>query len=300
MNTFGVMALGLAFSLGLTHAAQPGDVDLSFDVGTGANGPVQSIVVQPDGKILLTGGFSMFGGSPRNGIARLNPDGGLDYSFDPPVPGQVSAIALQPDGKILVGGGGYAERLNQDGSLDTLFFNGLYLVQSIAAQSDGSILLATDQSVYRLNSNGTRTGIYLSFPINTMAVLPGGQIVVAGNSLSSTSGDKTQIARLTDYLGVDNSFDAGWETWDTTSDQYGDVLALAPQADGSLLVGGDFTMFQTISRDSIVRLDNGGTVIASFMGGDLFNFSGTDGAVREMVTSFLRANTDTHRNNFLS
>jgi hypothetical protein len=30
----------------------PGDVDLSFDPGSGVNGPVQAVAVQPDGKIL--------------------------------------------------------------------------------------------------------------------------------------------------------------------------------------------------------------------------------------------------------
>ena len=53
-----------------------------------ANGPVYVVVVQPDGKILIGGGFTTVspnGGLPvtRNHIARLNPDGTLDTAFDP-------------------------------------------------------------------------------------------------------------------------------------------------------------------------------------------------------------------------
>src|SRR5439155_11499050 len=74
-----------------------------------ANGEIQVIVVQPDGKILIGGDFTTLspnGGAAvtRNRIARLNPDGTLDTAFDPNANGTVWAIALQADGKILVGG----------------------------------------------------------------------------------------------------------------------------------------------------------------------------------------------------
>ena len=67
-------------------------------------------LVQPDGKILLSGSFASVGGQPRNRIARLDPVTGLADSFDPN-PGQgtstaryVYALVPQPDGKILAGG----------------------------------------------------------------------------------------------------------------------------------------------------------------------------------------------------
>jgi len=75
-----------------------------------ANGAVESIVVQPDGKILLGGFFTSLspnGGAAvtRNRIARLNTDGTLDTAFNPNVNSTVSSIAVQSDGKILLGGG---------------------------------------------------------------------------------------------------------------------------------------------------------------------------------------------------
>src|ERR1044071_4194401 len=74
-----------------------------------ANGPVYVVVVQPDGKILIGGGFTTLspnGGPPvtRNHIARLNPDGTLDNDFNPNANDLVRSIAVQADGKILAGG----------------------------------------------------------------------------------------------------------------------------------------------------------------------------------------------------
>ena len=46
-------------------------------------GTVTTVLVQDDGKILLGGSFRAIGGRRRHGLARLNPDGSLDESFDP-------------------------------------------------------------------------------------------------------------------------------------------------------------------------------------------------------------------------
>jgi hypothetical protein len=69
-----------------------------------ANGTVNVVVTQPDGKILLGGSFTSVLGVARNRIARLNPDGTLDTAFNPNANSTVSAIAVQADGKILAGG----------------------------------------------------------------------------------------------------------------------------------------------------------------------------------------------------
>ncbi|HYY97436.1 MAG TPA: DUF4214 domain-containing protein, partial [Pyrinomonadaceae bacterium] len=83
-----------------------GSVDTSFDPGAGADSAVAEIVVQPDGKILVGGAFTHFGGAARNYFARLNADGSLDTSFDigSGPNGFVSEVALEPDGDVLVGG----------------------------------------------------------------------------------------------------------------------------------------------------------------------------------------------------
>src|SRR6187397_1700556 len=51
-----------------------GTLDPAFDVGIGVSGSgVNSIAVQPDGKIVLAGSFLAVNGQPRNCIARLLP-----------------------------------------------------------------------------------------------------------------------------------------------------------------------------------------------------------------------------------
>src|SRR5437667_9948573 len=74
-----------------------------------ANGTVDVVVVQRDGKVLIGGDFTTLspnGGVAvtRNRIARLNPDGTLDTAFDPNANNVVVSIVVQADGKILAGG----------------------------------------------------------------------------------------------------------------------------------------------------------------------------------------------------
>src|SRR5262245_54320739 len=86
------------------HAA-PGDLDAfrADSFGTG----VYATAVQPGGKILVAGKFSVIGGQGRYGIARLNANGTVDTSFNAnldPTLYEVFCVAVQPDGKILIGG----------------------------------------------------------------------------------------------------------------------------------------------------------------------------------------------------
>src|SRR6185503_36157 len=96
---------------------------------------VESLAVQPDGKILVGGAFSGLNGASRNRLGRLYPDGSLDADLNPGANDKVFALAIQPDGKIVVGGlftmlggGGSGTvsrnrigRLSADGVLDTGF-----------------------------------------------------------------------------------------------------------------------------------------------------------------------------------
>jgi hypothetical protein len=52
------------------------------------------------------GDFNFINGTNRNGIARLNPDGTTDASFNPGsgANGRVRSIALQSDGNVLIAG----------------------------------------------------------------------------------------------------------------------------------------------------------------------------------------------------
>jgi hypothetical protein len=64
-----------------------GRLDETFSPGYAADVFVDDIAVQPDGQILIVGAFTRFNGEPRQGIARLHPDGSLDTTFHPSVGG---------------------------------------------------------------------------------------------------------------------------------------------------------------------------------------------------------------------
>ena len=78
--------------------------DSEFQVGAGANGSVESVEVQSDGKILVAGGFTTFNGAERNGLVRLNSNGSVDTSYNAGLNGSASDVDVQADGKILVAG----------------------------------------------------------------------------------------------------------------------------------------------------------------------------------------------------
>ncbi len=142
-----------------------GSLDTTFVKGTSVSS-TYALAVQPDGKILI-GGW---------GLARLNPDGSVDSSFNSQLGPVVSNLVLQPDGKILAGGGFdhfgsqavyNIARINTDGSLDTTFNTGSGPdsgVSAIALQPDGKIVIGGSfdsingtfiSKLARLNSNGS-------------------------------------------------------------------------------------------------------------------------------------------------
>src|SRR5262249_38601052 len=99
----------------LTRLNNEGSFDSTFDLGTGVDGNIQALALQPDGKILIAGWFFDVNGARRSTIARLESNGRLDASFDPQAGASyyIEDIAVQPDGKIVIGG-------------DFTQFNGVY------------------------------------------------------------------------------------------------------------------------------------------------------------------------------
>ncbi|MGH2708705.1 MAG: delta-60 repeat domain-containing protein, partial [Actinomycetota bacterium] len=151
-----------------------GDLDPSFDgdgmVTTTVGGAhaARSVALQPDGKIVAAG--EGFNGIDRDfALARYNPDGALDTTFDGdgkltrsvgPDYDEARSLALQPDGKIVAAGvaGNGADldfallRFRPDGALDTGFSRdgivttgfgaGHDVARSVALQPDGKIVAA--------------------------------------------------------------------------------------------------------------------------------------------------------------
>jgi uncharacterized delta-60 repeat protein len=264
-------ALPLLF-LVLTTAARGQSALDGFDPN--ANGSIRLIVVQPDGKILIGGEFTTLSpnGGPavsRNRIARLNPDGTLDTTFNPDANDLVLAITLQPDGKILVGGlftsiGGQTRnrlaRLDATTGLpDSFDPNANGTVGSIALQSDGKILVGggftfigtqTRHYVARLDPS---TGAVDSFDPNAnqgvfaLAVQADGKILVGGSFTTVGGHTRNGIARLDATSGLPDSFDP--------APGGGQIYSIAIQPDGKILAGGYFFFIGGQQRNNIARFD---------------------------------------------
>ena len=279
----GSLLLQLSTPCSHSHGAA-GEVDPSFDPGSSVNGPVTTIALQPDGKVIIGGGFTTVKGLVRSGVARLNADGSGDSSFKPTAGNAADrAIALQPDGKVIVGNYSGIARLHYDGSLDTNFFaniDSLYdeyygyaaIVESIAVQSDGKVIIGGDfyivngpsvnYGIARLNANGSLDNSFSAplleayyYPrIYSVALQPDGKVLVGG---LFGNGTNNNIARLNANGSLDNSFRSGAGANST-------VNSVVAQSDGKILIGGDFTMVNGTNRNRIARLNTDGSLDNSF------------------------------------
>lgn len=251
----------------------------SFNLPLGLNAQVSDIAIQPtDGKIVIGGAFVEASAAGRSHIARLNPDGTLDLSFDPGVgaDNNVTAVALQPDGKILIGGSfstinkvnrkGIA-RLNKDGSVDLSFVVGTGAngsVQDILLLDSGKMLIAGDFTAYngstrvrvaRLNADGSLDtsfdpGAGPDKVVNALAIQPDGKVFIAGDFGSVSGVVRVRVARLTDTGSFDDTFNPG----DGPNDAVYEVVV--QPTDGKVLIAGRFTTVDRADRRGVARLNN--------------------------------------------
>jgi len=273
---------------GIARLNSDGTLDTSFlAAGSGANSSVLAIAIQSDGKIVIGGFFTTVNGTTRVGAARLNVDGTVDMSFLATGSGANNAlysIALQSDGKIVIGGAftnfsGQARngiaRLNADGSVDTSFLasgeGANNIVRCSAIQGDGKILIggafttingAVRAGFARLGNTGNldaaATGVLMN-EVFALAVQSDGKIVIGGGFTNFNGTARNRVARLNSDGTVDISF------LQTGAGASGDVLALALQSDGKIVVGGEFSLFNGTARSSIARLNADGTLDTSFL-----------------------------------
>ena len=277
-----------------------GTIDSGFNPGTGANDVVETIAIQSDGKIIIGGWFTLYNGTARNRIARLNANGSLDGAFNPGT-GPNNAIytsAIQSDGKILIGGelrsyngtiSNYITRLNSDGSLDGGFTGSgaNATVRAIAIQNDSKIIIGGSFSSYngtlrgriaRLNANGTiddtfDPGTETNGWIYSIAIQSDGKIIIGGDFTSFKGTVANRIARL----NADGTFDNGFNPGTGANDA---VETIAIQSDGKIIIGGKFTSYNTTSRNRIARLNADGTLDSDFNPGTGANFSVRTSAIQ--------------------
>ena len=154
----------------ISRITSNGRIDTSFNVGTGANDFVTSVLVQPDGKILLSGNFTIVDGVTNNHIARLN--GGVNI-------GAGSFAFLSPTFSVAENGGSVMITVQRLGgatgaaSVDFTTTDGTALANKDYTATAGSLnfgdgVLFQTFTVTALDNNileGTRTlGLELSNP----------------------------------------------------------------------------------------------------------------------------------------
>jgi uncharacterized delta-60 repeat protein len=268
-----------------------GSLDTSFVVGTGADSPVNAIAVLTDGKILIGGTFSSYNGTGRNRIARLNPDGSIDASFNPGsgVFGGVNTLLVLPDGKILIGGEftsyngtpiNRIARLNSDGSLDMSFNPGTganNIVLAIALQADGKCIIGGSFTAYdgisririaRINTDGSldtgfTPGAGTNGDVRSLAVQADERILLGGGFSTYNGSSRTGIARV----NTDGSLDASFNT----ILNFSDFRSLALQADEKIVIGGGFAQVNNTPRLRVARLNTDGSLDMSFDPGEGLN-----------------------------
>ena len=213
-----------------------GTLDASFSPGTGANGSVDTVVLQSDGKILVGGQFTAFNGQTRNGLARLNANGSLDAAFSSSVPQyfRTQAIAVQPDGKILA-----ARSLSGVGG--------------------------TDNSVLRFNADGTADSSFnapAAAYIYAIAVAPDGRVYVGGKI--ATFQNSVFIQKPVLRINSDGSIDYAFDPFVACRDDSSTIANVIVQPDGKILVRGLIRSINRVTMPSIARLNADGTLDPSF------------------------------------
>ncbi|MCE3278323.1 MAG: hypothetical protein K0S44_514 [Bacteroidetes bacterium] len=255
-----------------------GTLDPTFTSGVGVNNIIYSISLQSDGKIIIGGDFTSYGGTPRNRIARLNSDGTLDNTFNPGTAANnyVTSTSIQSDGKIIVGGyftsfnGNtaikYLTRLNANGTVDAGFNTGTgtnSYVHRTVLQSDGKIIIEGNFTTYnaipinriaRLNTDGTidsgfNPGTGPNNAINTTLIQNDGKYIIGGTFTSYNGVARNYLARLNTDGTLDTSFDIG------TGGSAGASAGIACiKSNGKILIGGGFTSYNGTGRNRIARI----------------------------------------------
>jgi uncharacterized delta-60 repeat protein len=209
-----------------------------------------AMVIQPDAKIIIAGRAQNTTNSEFL-VARYNPDGSFDNSFDSD--GIVTtdfdggfedayAVSLRADGRIIVGGttnnagvkSFAVASYNQDGSLDGTF------------DVDGK--------------NTTRIGTSSNSVVYGISAQPDGGVVAVGTSIGTGTNSDFLIARYGADGRLDSEFgDAGISNVEFTDNDSGYAVSLAE--DGKIIAAGS-----SASDFGVARYNTNGTPDNTFSG----------------------------------
>lgn len=280
-----------------------GTLDTGFmATGNGFDGEVMTILVQADGNILVGGKFNNVHGTARARLARLDEDGNLDSSFLPGLAGpngDVRSLAIDENGICVAGAfsqfngtsRGKIARISSTGVLDTTYATGTGFnsdVYDIALQDDGK-LVATGaftnyngsgnpaSRIIRLTSTGTIDHVFgsgLGAYGNSLAIQPDGKIIVCGSFTSAGVVTRNRLARFLGNGTLDTDFNPG-------AGLAGLPEKVALQNNGRLLVSGNFTTYDNVTRYLVARVFTGSPpLVAADTLADFLTNSGVPSTLR--------------------
>ena len=271
------------------------DSDFSTNLGT-VSSTVNQVVEEPDGALVISGGFTQINSANRRRIARLAANGALAAEIPTSVvetaaigPG---ALARGPDGKLWLGTlsmgaedwnvvridsttgdrGTFALlRTRRAGEVlsSLLMPGGDVLVGGRfdavdGERSTGLVQLAADGSVSRrfdLDPNTTNYTINALMRQGNGSVLVGGNFITRGN----VAGSGNYLVRLRPDGTLDPSFGTARNAPGYVYGLNGGVRDLAQAPDGSFVAVGDFSSVENQPRSKIARFDVDGHLDDSFI-----------------------------------
>lgn len=228
-----------------------GSLDTTFDPGLGLDNIPFAMAEQPDGKLVVAGGFTTANGNASNGIARFNSDGTVDATFTPGTGLAITAsnsvsirsLVLQSTGKMVIGG--------------------VFTSYNGVAKSN----------IARLNSDGTLDASFVTAAnsiVRKIALLAGDKLLVGGGFTQVGAPSLAVRSRIV-RLGADGAIDATFVGPGTIN---GSVFALQPLASGRIYVGGSFASIKPTGSSTnntayrqLVRLDSTGAPEPAFAAG---------------------------------
>jgi uncharacterized delta-60 repeat protein len=221
-----------------------------------------SVIIQPDGKIVVAGGaFPLFTFAGNFELVRYNPNGSLDTSFGNngivtttfPEGSYASAVALQSDGKIVAAGTIFVDfipgepsntdlalaRYNQDGTPDATFGNGGQVTTDFVGMEDDAF---------------------------SVLIQPDGKIVAVGSANDPATYYNFAAVRYLSNGTIDTTFGVGGKvSTDFGARGFDRAHSAALQADGSIVAAGFAISANGISQNfAVARYTSSGVLDTTF------------------------------------